>query len=282
MTPRGMSRWDGVVIHIAEGYYEGTISWQKNPDANVSSHFVVAKSGKIAQVVDTADAAWTQRDGNGEWLSIENEGFLPDRLTDAQLNANARILAKAHQVYDVPLVVTNTPRSRGLGHHSMGAENGYHWGHSQCPGANIKAQKSEIVTRAKKIIAARGDWFAMATQAELEQAVINAMNRTTPYDAEGPRTRLKDPALYPPNGWSDTSVAGRIDYTFENSIVSGKQLTAALVLLTELAGKDLADEAEIARLVIAGLGSVNLDDAVTALKAAFGDRVPELAAKLIA
>lgn len=143
-----MGEWRGVVIHIAEGYYEGTIAWQLNPVSDVSSHFIVAKDGRIAQMVDTSIAAWTQRDGNGEWLSIENEGFVPSALTSAQIEANAAILARAHREYGVPLQVTTSPTGRGLGHHSMGAENGFNWGHSQCPGPAIVAQKSEIVSRA--------------------------------------------------------------------------------------------------------------------------------------
>ncbi|RKR92760.1 N-acetylmuramoyl-L-alanine amidase [Micromonospora pisi] len=142
----------GVIIHIAEGYFEGTISWQKNPSADVSSHFVVAKDGRIAQVVDTAERAWTQRTGNSSWLSIENEGFIPGALTPAQVTANAKILARAHREHGIPLQLANSPAGRGLGHHSMGAESGYDWGHSQCPGPAIKAQKAEILRQAVALV----------------------------------------------------------------------------------------------------------------------------------
>lgn len=144
-----MTEQRGCVIHIAQGSYNGTISWQMNPDSEVSSHFVVSKSGAITQMVDTDDTAWTQSDGNGKWLSIENEGYVPDALTEAQVEANARIFAKGAAVYGYPLQVTNTPAGYGLGHHSMGAECGYNWGHSECPGGNIKAQKPTIVDYAK-------------------------------------------------------------------------------------------------------------------------------------
>lgn len=143
----------GVIVHIAQGTYEGTISWQRNPSADVSSHFVVAKDGRIAQVVDTAERAWTQRDGNSSWLSIENEGYVKDGgLTAAQVTANARILARAHQVHGVPLQLATSPTGRGLGHHSMGAESGYNWGHSECPGVKIKAQKPEILRQAIALV----------------------------------------------------------------------------------------------------------------------------------
>lgn len=59
-------------------------------------------------------------------------------------------------------------------------------------------------------------------------------------------------------------------------------LTQALATLTELAGRDLTDEAAIADLVLAGLGARDLDVAVSALRAAFGDRFPALVAALVA
>lgn len=144
----------GVVVHIAEGGFEGTISWCKNPGSNVSCHFVVAADGRIAQVADTDVTVWTQIAGNGHWLSVENEGFTPNALTPAQVEANAKILAKAHEVYGVPLQIATNPDGRGLGHHSMGTNGqqnptdtwtGPTWGHEDCPGPAIVAQKPAIV-----------------------------------------------------------------------------------------------------------------------------------------
>ena len=47
----------GLVVHIADGTFAGTISWERNPASNVSSHFVAAKDGRLAQMVDTHDRA---------------------------------------------------------------------------------------------------------------------------------------------------------------------------------------------------------------------------------
>lgn len=152
----------GVVVHIASGSFDGTIAWQHNPDAGVSSHFIVSRAGEIVQMVDTSDGSWAQKAGNRTWLSIENEGRTPgdvgykpglERLTDAQIDANARILLKTHQIYGtkVPLQLATSPSGRGLGHHSMGAESGADWGHSACPGTVIKAQKPAILARAVQL-----------------------------------------------------------------------------------------------------------------------------------
>jgi hypothetical protein len=147
----GMYEWRGVVLHIAEGSYEGTISWQLNPAASVSSHFIVAKDGRIAQMVDTLDRAWTQVDGNGRWLSIEHEGFHGEPLTDAQIEADAHLYAEAALVYGVPLQTTDDPAGGyGLGYHAMG---GAAWGgHYDCPGDPIIAQRQRILDRCAQLL----------------------------------------------------------------------------------------------------------------------------------
>lgn len=159
----------GLVLHIASGFYDGTISWQRQTGASrTSSHFIVARDGRAAQMVDTADASWAQRSGNGTWLSVELEGFAPDdglhashpgweTATPQQIEVCARLLARAHQVYGVPLQLASSPSGRGLGHHSMGAESGTDWGHSLCPGTAIKAQKPTILARAQQLAAGAHD-----------------------------------------------------------------------------------------------------------------------------
>jgi hypothetical protein len=142
----------GLVIHIADGSYEGTISWQLNPSAEVSSHFTISRTGRIAQLVDTDDQPWTQRAGNAYWLSVENEGWTGQPLTPEQVHANGLLLARTHQVYGAPLQLATSPTGWGLGHHSMGAESGYDWGHSQCPGEPIKRQKPAILAHAVQIL----------------------------------------------------------------------------------------------------------------------------------
>jgi len=154
-----MNEHRGVVLHIAEGFYEGTIAWQHG-DNGVSSHFVIGREhGESAQLVDTDVTAWTQREGNGEWLSVEFAGFTPshplhrkhpgwEKLSEWQLDQAARLLVKAHAQYHVPLQIASSAGGRGLGHHSMG---GASWGHRDCPGPAIIGQKGEILRRARAL-----------------------------------------------------------------------------------------------------------------------------------
>lgn len=169
-----MHEYRGLVLHIAEGYYEGTISWQHNPGNRVSSHFVAGRdSGEIAQLVDTDQAAWTQLAGNGHWLSLECAGFTPshplhkpgwEKLTAWQISIAARLLVRMHQQYATPIQLATTSSGRGLGHHSMG---GADWGHPDCPGPAIIGQKAEILASAKTM-ATDGETM---TKLDIENAV---------------------------------------------------------------------------------------------------------------
>lgn len=145
-----MTEWRGVVIHIAEGTYAGTISWQRNPISRISSHFIVAKDGRVAQMVDTDQTAWTQAAGNGRWLSIENEGYSGQALTALQLEANAQLIARGASIYRYPLQLAESPTEKGVGWHGMG---GIAWGnHPNCPGEPIKKQRTDLVMRARQIL----------------------------------------------------------------------------------------------------------------------------------
>ena len=140
----------GLVLHIAEGNSQsGVWNWQ-NGQHDVSSYFIVAKDGTIWQAVDLANKAWTQGTGNTDWIGIENCGFHTEALTPQQVEANAQILAWLHTEWAVPLQPTDDPNGRGLGWHGMG---GQAWGgHTGCPGDQIKAQRPQILERAKQLV----------------------------------------------------------------------------------------------------------------------------------
>ncbi len=47
-----------IVCHRTCGKYEGAVSWLSNVQSGASSHFVVAKDGRITQLVDIENTAW--------------------------------------------------------------------------------------------------------------------------------------------------------------------------------------------------------------------------------
>lgn len=236
----------GLVLHIASGFYDGTIAWQRNASADVSSHFIVGRDGRCAQMVDTADRSWAQRSGNSTWLSVELEGFAPDdrlhakhpgweRLTDAQIEVCARLFARAHQVYGaakVPLQLATSPAGRGLGHHSMGAENGYDWGHSQCPGVAIKAQKPAILARARQIVS--GSPTPPATEDDMQ---LGDALKIPNYDA--------DPGLPPVE---NTNVGVALGVASQRSWQAMRNTKILIDLVKALASQNGIDATELAQI----------------------------------
>jgi hypothetical protein len=86
-----------IVLHVTEGAFWGSVQWLKNPRAHASSHFIVARSGKIVQLVHVSDIAWHA----GNWkvnagsVGIEHEGFTygPGGFTAGQYERSARLTA---------------------------------------------------------------------------------------------------------------------------------------------------------------------------------------------
>ncbi len=82
---------------MTEGSFWGSVRWLRNPRAHASSHFIVARNGRIIQLVHLSDIAWHA----GHWatneqsVGIEHEGFTygPLGFTDAQYHASARLAA---------------------------------------------------------------------------------------------------------------------------------------------------------------------------------------------
>ena len=94
---RTVQSLDKIVVHVTEGSFWGSVRWLKSPRAHASSHYVVARNGKIVQLVHLSDIAWHA----GHWgtneqsVGIEHEGFTygPGGFTDAQYRASARLAA---------------------------------------------------------------------------------------------------------------------------------------------------------------------------------------------
>lgn len=237
-----MTAHRGIVVHIAEGNYGGTISWQRNRAAEVSSHFIAGRAGQRAQMVDTDTRAWAQRSGNSGWLSVECEGFTRghrlhrpgwEALTSDQIEFVARLLVRAHKVYGVPFALATGPDSAGLGYHSMGAD----WGHQDCPGAPIIGQRGEILARARALAGlpdttppphpAAGDWTrglimalpilqygATGKPVKRAQALLNVAGARLAEDGVfGPATDDAVEAFQRVTHITSDSVIGRVTWT---------------------------------------------------------------------
>jgi hypothetical protein len=127
-----------IVVHVTEGSFWGSVSWLKNPRAHASSHFVVARSGRIIQLVHLSDVAWHAGNWkvNAESVGIEHEGFTygSGGFTTAQYRASARLAAwiatrsllpidRAHLIGHAQVPAPDGGRG-GSGHHT---DPGPHW-----------------------------------------------------------------------------------------------------------------------------------------------------------
>ena len=148
----GSGAMTGVIMHTMVGSQAGTISWFNNPAAQASAHFAVAYDGAIHQFgpIGQGWIAWHAGSANVTWYGIEHEdGGDPSRpLTDAQLTASAQLTEMLTGFAGIPLQVTDSPSTGGLGTHSMG---GSSWGGHACPGDVRAAQRGEGIRRAQAI-----------------------------------------------------------------------------------------------------------------------------------
>jgi uncharacterized protein (TIGR03382 family) len=103
---RGVGDIKSIIIHDTEGSYAGTISWFKNPDANVSAHYVLRSSdGHITQMVEEKDIAWHIGCYNTNTIGLEHEGYAskPDQwFTEAMYMESAKLTAYLADKYMVP------------------------------------------------------------------------------------------------------------------------------------------------------------------------------------
>lgn len=161
-----MTRYDIVCVHTIVGYAPAH-----------AAHFSVKADGTILQSRDTRYRSGANLYGNPRVIAIENEDHGPafvawsgsdvPALTDAQVEANAKILAWAHEEHGIPLQLcpNSRPESRGLAYHRQGidgnfdsfrfpgrVEGGEVWSKSFgkiCPGDRRIAQLPNILALAR-------------------------------------------------------------------------------------------------------------------------------------
>lgn len=97
-------RW--VVIHVTQGSFEGTVSWLKNPNSNVSADYVIRNSdGYTKQMVSLEDIAWHAggTNYNSHSIGIEHEGWVGEtQFTDALYEQSAAIVRGLCNRFNIP------------------------------------------------------------------------------------------------------------------------------------------------------------------------------------
>jgi len=136
---------DIIVIHIMAGTAAGTEAWFDNPEAQVSSHYGITKTGEIHQYVKETDTAYhtgihgtdfarataqvvkdrPNVNPNQYSIGIEHEGQAGDVWPDAMLRASRALVKQCAATWNIPL-----DRYHVVGHHEI------YFGHT-CPGPSV-------------------------------------------------------------------------------------------------------------------------------------------------
>lgn len=111
-SSRGAAEIDWIVVHCTVGSYAGAINWFRNPDANVSAHYVVSNydhtdypPGHVTQMVHHEDVAWHASGTNSPSIGIEHEWHedYGRYFTDECYQASAAIVRELADQYNIPL-----------------------------------------------------------------------------------------------------------------------------------------------------------------------------------
>ncbi|GJF21808.1 N-acetylmuramoyl-L-alanine amidase [Streptomyces sp. HO565] len=110
---------DYVVVHVTQETYADTLAIFRNPDKQVSAHYVVRSAdGHVAQCVLESDIAWHAGnwDYNTRSIGIEHEAWVdrPEYFTDALYEQSARLTAAICTTYGIP-----KDRAHIIGHHEV-------------------------------------------------------------------------------------------------------------------------------------------------------------------
>jgi len=148
------SRARGVVQHTEDGFEAGTLATFMDPGSQVSAFFSAGEDGTARQYLPVGHGyvAWAQVAGNPGWYSCECEDKLNPGtpMTDNQVTVFAQIYSALAERDGFGYAVTDdTAGGHGLITHGDGGDA---WGgHPDCPGKVRKAQRPEILARARAV-----------------------------------------------------------------------------------------------------------------------------------
>ncbi len=107
-----------IVVHVAQGSYSSAINTFATPNAYVSAHYVVSRTGAVAQCVQHEDVAYHA----GHWptnthsIGIEHAGYVgnPAWFTRRMYKASARLAAYCCKRHKIPI-----DRQHVIGHNQV-------------------------------------------------------------------------------------------------------------------------------------------------------------------
>jgi N-acetyl-anhydromuramyl-L-alanine amidase AmpD len=232
----------GIAIHNTSNNASdtGEASYASRRTDGVSSHFYVDRDS-VTQSIDTDDRVGHagSTEGNNNAIAVEitggngkTRGWWLENVAWAKLGAVLAHVIKTDPDYrgfrvrraTVAEMKTNPKIKAFYGHDDMRRA----WGgtdHTD-PGPNFPWDRLF-----QAVNAALGssdteddDMLTPEARAAVRAECIAAMETIRPYQAGGPRARLKDPDRHPPKGWGDQSLRMEGDYLFEGALNTAKAL----------------------------------------------------------
>jgi hypothetical protein len=140
-SSRHGTRIDLLVYHETAGFYNGDISWLRNPKSKASALGVLREDGmEFTQLVKIADKSWTQAFYNPRSVGVEHSNVTSKGYsTEIQLKVSARIFGWLALKLDIPVRIARGGNGRGICRHSdLGSLGG---GHTQCGMSDINFER---------------------------------------------------------------------------------------------------------------------------------------------
>ena len=106
-----------IVIHDIEGSYSSAVAAFQDPTQAASAHYVISRTGRVAQMVPEKDIAWHAGnwDYNTRAIGIEHEGYVSyNDYTIAEYQASAHLIASICSRWGVPM-----DRAHVIGHYQV-------------------------------------------------------------------------------------------------------------------------------------------------------------------
>ncbi|MGV9181804.1 peptidoglycan recognition protein family protein [Arcanobacterium canis] len=115
-------RTDGVVLHVAASEAPSLYGYFANPRTMADSTFYVLRDGTIEQYLPLGKRDWASNRGSLRMFSVETQGMAYGPWTDAQIASLAEIIRWARTIYDFPLrlMASSKTREKGIGYHLLG------------------------------------------------------------------------------------------------------------------------------------------------------------------
>lgn len=162
------------ILHVDAGNAFSLYEYFRDRSGGIESHFHIRNDGVIEQYRDTNYQADANNLANDFAVSIETQGYGAGVWNALQLASIKRLLTWLSEVHEIPLREVERWDGSGVGYHTLfGAPSEWTPVAKSCPGEDRKKQfHNDLVPWMSN---PEGEWFDMATEAELRKIVREEM-----------------------------------------------------------------------------------------------------------